>query len=126
MSTPPLHSDSCASVFSRSVYDTTCARCAIINKIIHLRRKRVTLGCSWNEQQAAESVAQALISRNGLAHAECIDRLYQRQEALASGKMAQPTKRNAMSRAEWREAKWRKAGGIVIDQQMGIGDVGDI
>lgn len=70
-----------------------------------LRRKRTALGCSWSEQQTAESVAQAIISKHCLAHAECIDRLYVKQEAIAKGERPVPQRRsnsgrrNAMDKA---------------------------
>src|SRR5260370_38712139 len=78
------HTSSCASIISRAQYDTTCARCAQINRIIMLRRKRISNGCSMSEQLAAEAIAQTLVTKYELAFAECIDRAYARQQKLAT------------------------------------------
>lgn len=120
---PPSHSNDCASIVSRSEFDTRCPRCSIIHKIVHLRRKRMSLGCSMAEQMSAESAAQALITRSGLAHAECIDRMYQREQAIATGSRPQPRKRSAMSRAQFRAQAATKGFTVYQDEGVIVNDI---
>lgn len=112
------HSDQCSSIIVRCQYDTSCPRCTIINKVVHLRRKRQSLGCSLSEQMSAESAAQAIIARYQLAHAECIDRVYEKERAIAEGRRAAPKKRSAMAKAEWRSSA--KAKGFTVYQDEGV------
>lgn len=114
----PVHSDTCSSVIVRCIYDTACPRCTIINKIVHLKRKRTTLGCSLNEQIAAERAAQLLTEKYGLAPAEVVDRLYEKERLIAEGKRPVPKKRSAMSKAQW---KAQNGGfGITVYQDEGV------
>src|SRR5258708_6883518 len=118
MDISPQHSPTCASVIVRCAYDMACPRCSLINKVVHLRRKRLSLGCSFNEQQSAESAAQAIIARYRLAYAECVDRVYIKEEAIASGAKPMPRKRSAMSKAQFKAESRNK--GFTIYQDEGI------
>lgn len=70
-----------------------------------LRRKRVSLGCSVGEQQAAESIAQAIIARYMLKYAEVLDRQYLKEQEAAK----QPTQAPARKRGY--DDNWRRATG---------------
>jgi hypothetical protein len=70
------HSSTCSSVFLRSIYDKTCPRCAIVGKVILLRRKNIRNGASAPEAQAASAIALRLIAKHDLKQAELLDRLY--------------------------------------------------
>jgi hypothetical protein len=121
--TSPQHSSQCASVIVRCDYDTTCPRCALINKIVHLRRKRLSLGCSMSEQMSAESAAQAIIARYSLAHAECVDRVYNKEQAIAKGERPMPRKRSAMSRAQFKAEAHNKGFTVYQDEGVIIQDI---
>ena len=71
-----------------------------------------------NEQMSAESAAQAIIARYGLAHAECVDRVYIKEEAIANGSRPAPRKRSAMSRAQFKAESMAK--GFTVYQDEGI------
>jgi hypothetical protein len=113
----PRHSPQCSSVFVRCVFDDACPRCSLVNKVVHLRRKRLSLGCSLSEQMSAESVAQAIIIRYQLAPAECVDRVYEKQLAIAEGRRPVPKKRSAMAKAEFRAGKQK---GFTVYQDEGV------
>lgn len=51
------HSQDCSTVFLRSIYDRSCPRCAVVGKVILLRRKTILNGASSNEAEAAAIVA---------------------------------------------------------------------
>jgi len=70
------HLDDCKCQPSRSQFDSRCPRGSTIWKIILLRRKTITNGCSIDESAAALALAQRLIRKHGLVAAELLDRAY--------------------------------------------------
>ncbi len=117
------HSPGCSSVFVRCLFDNACPRCSVINKVVHLRRKRQSLGCSLSEQMSAESAAQAIIARNQLAPAECVDRVYEKELAIAEGRRPVPKKRSAMAKAEFRASAKTKGFTVYQDEGVVINDI---
>lgn len=98
------HSASCATIFPRSQYDKACPKCAIIFKVVMLRRKRVSLGCSLGEQQAAERIATNLCERYALRPADVLDREYAKQQAASQA----PEQAKAQSRKRGYDTSWQK------------------
>jgi len=66
----------CKMRLAEMFYDSNCPRCCMIKKVVLLRRKRQELGCSEEEETAAQTISDQLVAKYGLTRGEVYDRLY--------------------------------------------------
>ncbi len=100
-SSPTLrHAADCRARFATMDFDSACARCKWIDRVVHLRRKLVSLGASQDEEDSALALADALIAKYKLTRGEVFDRLFAAPAVVAQ---AAPT------REEFNEPTVRRA-----------------
>jgi hypothetical protein len=99
------HNQDCSSNFGAMVYDSQCARCQKINKVIMLRRKNVRNGCSQQESIIATAKATSIIETYKLTRGEIYDREYDSVMIAKRTDIQQATQKRKRSKMSQYERK---------------------